>query len=375
MTAINNGSLKQQNQSKMLQLLRLHPGLTKQDIASALSLSMPTVLQSINELLEKNILEVCGTNESTGGRKAQRIQLNKNCGFGIGINITEHHIKFVAIDFANTPIDTYRVRCCFSDEPAFYEQLSSFLSQFLKEKNIPSDKVLGVGISFPGIIDSEKNMIAHSHVFHLENTSLDRFQNAVSYPLIIANDANCASYTELNSDKRDYFYLSLNETVGGALIRDRSILVGNKFQTGEVGHMVLIPNGLPCYCGKAGCADAYISPKVLCDDRTDLDTLEQFFSALRKKDASAEAIFDEYLEHLALLLSNIRMLLDIDIIIGGDAAFFLEDYLDKIKEYTSKYDYFARDIDYLSICTQKKSARAIGAAILSLEKFGTSVLF
>lgn len=371
MPSINTGTLKQQNQTKILQLLRLYPGLTKQDIASALSLSMPTVLQSINELLDKEILEVCGTNESTGGRKAQRIQLNKSCGFSIGINVSQHHVRFAIIDFANTPIDTYRLPLCFSDEPSFYEQLSSSLSEFLENEKIPSSKILGVGISFPGIIDSEKNMVTRSHILQLENMSLDRFQNAIPYPLVVANDANCCSSTELNLDKENYFYLALNETVGGALIQNRSIVLGNKFQAGEAGHMILVPNGLTCYCGKKGCADAYLSPKVLCNN---VDDLDDFFATLQAKNPSTEQAFYTYLDYLALLISNIRMLLDIDIIIGGDMAFYLEYYLDQLKEYIKKYDYFARDIDYVSICMQKKSARAIGAGILSLEKFGSYVL-
>lgn len=372
MISTNTGTLKQQNQAKILQLLRLHPGLTKQDISSALSLSMPTVLQSINELLEKEILEVSGTNESTGGRKAQRIQLNKNCGFSIGINVSQHHVKFASIDFAQTPVHTYRIPLGFSDEPSFYNQLSSSLSEFLKAEDLSSSQILGVGISFPGIIDTEKNMVTRSHILQLENMSLDRFQAAISYPLIVANDANCCSSTELNLDKGTYFYIALNETVGGALISNRSIVLGNKFQTGEAGHIILIPNGLTCYCGKKGCADAYLSPKVLCNT---MDELDNFFENLQVKTPSAEQAFHTYLDHLALLTSNIRMLLDTDIIIGGDMAFYLENYLDELKEYIKKYDYFARDIDYVSICTQKKSARAIGAGILALEKFGNSILF
>ncbi len=371
MVSTNTINLKQQNQAKILRLLRLHPGLTKQDIASSLSLSMPTVLQNMNELLEKEILEVCGRNESTGGRKAQRIQLNKNCGFSVGINVSQHHVKFALIDFANTPIRTYRIPLCFSDEPSFYEKLSSSLLEFLEGENLSSGKVLGVGISFPGIIDIERNMVTRSHILQLENMSLNRFQNAIPYPLIVTNDANCCSFTEINLDRENYFYIALNETIGGALIQNRSIVLGEQFQTGEAGHMILVPNGITCYCGKKGCADAYLSPKVLCNA---MDELDNFFVNLQEKNPSTVQDFHTYLDYLALLISNIRMLLDIDIIIGGDMAFYLEEYLDELKECIKKYDYFARDIDYISICKQKKSARSIGAGILALERFGDSVL-
>lgn len=370
-TAKNISTLKQQNQIKMIELLRVTPGLTKQDIASSLSLSMPTVLQGTNELLEQGILKISGTNESTGGRKAQRLELDSTCAYCIGINISQHHVRFTIIDFANTPCATERFSFGFCDEPKFYEQLSSSLSQFLEKTAFSTKCILGVGLSFPGIIDSEKNMIARSHVFQMENVSLDRFQSAISYPLIVCNDANCCSFTELNAEKENYFYIALNETVGGALIRSRSIVLGNQFQTGEVGHMILFPDGQPCYCGKKGCADPYLSPKVFGDTP---EQLEAFFANLKQGDASCAKQFEQYVSHLALLISNVRMLLDTDIVLGGDLAFYLEDYLDDIKCATAKYDYFAREINYLSICSTKKSARSIGAGILALQTFTRFIL-
>lgn len=52
---------------------------------------------------------------------------------------------------------------------------------------------------------------------------------------------------------------------------DKQLLRGNSFQTGEFGHMLLIPGGKMCYCGKAGCADAYLSPRVLTSGDESLD--------------------------------------------------------------------------------------------------------
>lgn len=61
---------------------------------------------------------------------------------------------------------------------------------------------------------------------------------------------------------------------------------GSDFRCGEVGHMTIVPDGLPCYCGKKGCMDAYCSAKglsVLTDDR-----LESFFSRLHQGDRDIE---------------------------------------------------------------------------------------
>lgn len=57
--------------------------------------------------------------------------------------------------------------------------------------------------------------------------------------------------------KKDFFYLSLSNTVGGAYFSGGNLLYGTEFRCGEVGHMTLVPDGKPCYCGKRGCLDAY----------------------------------------------------------------------------------------------------------------------
>ena len=56
---------------------------------------------------------------------------------------------------------------------------------------------------------------------------------------------------------QDAIYLSLNNTLGGAFCIDGKLFAGQNQKAGEFGHMILVPGGRPCYCGKKGCADAY----------------------------------------------------------------------------------------------------------------------
>ena len=73
-------------------------------------------------------------------------------------------------------------------------------------------------------------------------------------------------------------------------------------------------------------------------------------------------IWDEYLDHLAVLISNLRMAYDMDIILGGDVGGVLSDYMIPLGEKVMAYNGFEHDVSYLKNCSYKKEASAVGAA-------------
>lgn len=91
---------------------------------------------------------------------------------------------------------------------------------------------------------------------------LERFEKALPCSAVFENDANCACFAERDAGRKNYVYFSLNESVGGAVMLNGRLWMGETFQAGELGHMILIPGGRRCYCGKQGCADAYLSPRL-----------------------------------------------------------------------------------------------------------------
>ena len=120
-------------------------------------------------------------------------------------------------------------------------------------------------------------------------------------------------------------YLSLNNTLGGAFCIDGKLIPGANQKAGEFGHMILVPGGKKCYCGKQGCADAYCAASVLTDDTK--ETLEQFMKKVEEQDGQAVKVWKEYLNNLAILISNLRMAYDMDIILGGEVGGYLADHM------------------------------------------------
>lgn len=337
--------------TRIFQLLRAGQELTRQDIAGILSLSMPTTLQYVTQLLELGILEECGTAQSNGGRKAKMLRLRREAGHVVGIDIGVRHVELIMTDLLGTLRQSGSVSLAFRDDPDWYAQFQTVLLRFLSEWRSDPSQILGAGMSFPGIIGGEGEQVIRSHILGLTHMGLERFRNVLPFPAVFANDANCACFAERSSAGKSYVYLSLNESVGGAVMLDGRIWMGDTFQAGEIGHMLLIPGGRTCYCGKQGCADAYLSPQALDQDG-----------------------WDSYLDHLAILLTNLRMLLNMDLVVGGQVGAQITPHLETLRAKAAHYDRFARDVDYIYPCTQKEYACALGAASFALEKFGSRIL-
>ena len=83
------------------------------------------------------------------------------------------------------------------------------------------------------------------------------------------------------------FYISLSNSIGGAMIIDNAIYEGDSLKGGEIGHMTVVPEGGElCYCGKRGCFDTLCRAGNL-DQYTD-GNLEAFFQLLANGDEGSE---------------------------------------------------------------------------------------
>ena len=343
-----------------------HKATSKVELSRNLNLSMPTVLSNVNELLASGIVVEMGEYESTGGRKAKMISINPAYRYAVGIRITAKHVGFVLVNLKAEIKKYERIRLEFSTEASYYSHMRDELERFLIDVE-NQDRILGIGISVPGIIKPGDRMLIKSHALQVENYSLSFLEQAFSLPVYFENDANAAMMAEDLDRYKNALYLSLNNTLGGAFCIDGKLIPGENQKAGEFGHMILVPGGKKCYCGKLGCADAYCSASALTDET--YQTLEQFMARLEEKEAGAEEIWQEYLKNLAILISNLRMAYDMDIILGGEVGGYLSEYMIPLGEKVMEYNGFDHDVRYLKTCSYKKEASAVGVAKYFLQEF------
>ncbi len=355
--------------SKILEYLLSYETTSKVALAKELGLSMPTVINNVNELMEQGMILEVGQLQSTGGRKAVSLSINRSYRQAVGVNITANHLGLVLVDLGGQIIRSERMRFPFTADVEYCSLLADKVKEFTKD--IECELILGVGVSIPGIIDQSAKLVTKSHALGLENYSLRLLEEVLPFPVWFENDANAAMLAEDLTKSKNAIYLSLSNTLGGAICLDGKLCRGNSQRAGEFGHMILVPRGKQCYCGKYGCADAYCAASVLTDGgKLPLDI---FMEQLAQGEAAASEKWETYLEYLALLVSNLRMAYDLDIVLGGEVGGYLSRYLAQIGSRVMKYNGFDRDYSYIKTCTYQSYASAVGAAKYFIYQFAEEI--
>lgn len=370
---ITNMEVKKKNRNEVFRYICKHETVSNPDISYNMKISLPTATQITKELIAEGLLEEKGELQSTGGRRAKALSAVVNAKLAVGLDITKNHITLLLTNIVGEILKYERICQPYASDEAYYQKVNERLELFLDESGADREKILGVGISFPGIIDLEKEMIAYSHILGVEAIPFEAVRSFFSYPCFFLNDANAGAYAEgFHRDEADrFFYLSLSNTVGGAIYDRNELIQGRNFRCGEVGHMTVVIDGESCYCGKKGCLDAYCAAWRL-SGMTD-GKLEQFFTLLDQEDAEAVTIWDSYTDYLAIAVNNIYMVLDCDIVLGGYVGSCMGTHLQELWDKVTGRNTFGEKEPYVKACNYKVAAAALGAALKVIETFVSQI--
>lgn len=366
---ITNIEVKRNNRNRVFRLICKSGTVSNPDISYETKMSLPTVTQMTKELLEKGLIEEIGELKSTGGRRAKALSVAKNARQAVGLDITKNHISLVLTNLTGEILNYKRIQQPFAQKESYYREVCKTLEDFLNESGADRERILGIGVSFPGIIDQDRGIITDSHILGVRNLPFDSVSRYFPYPCYFLNDANAGAYAEGigTEDSERFFYLSLSNSVGGAIFHHGELILGKNFRCGEVGHMTVVPDGELCYCGKRGCLDAYCSAKLL-SDMTD-GKLERFFKGLEQGEKELTDMWEKYTSYLAAALNNIHMVLDCDIILGGYVGSYTEPHMQSIWSKVAQRNTFEEDGRFVKSCSYKVGAAALGAALNVIEMF------
>lgn len=341
---------------------------SKQQIVDSLHLSLSTVTQNLKLLEEENLICRQGYYESTGGRKARKIEIVRNARTALGIGILKDRIHLAAIDLYGDVIKSSCHELAFAMEDAYYRKLGELVSSFLEEAIPERQTFLGAGIAIQGVISHDGARVSYGPI--LKNTGLELKDLARYLPCksLLFHDSKAAAWAELWSRRElnDAVVLLLNNNLGGALILNRQIHYGQSMYGGLIEHISVSPDGPLCYCGSRGCLETYLSADSLKRKAgCDLDT---FFKNVRSKKPESTRLWKEYLQRLAFTIRNLQIFTDAGIVISG----LLNDYMlpedfSRIKELTDKCRPFSVQGSRLLAGQHGPLAPATGAALFFVK--------
>lgn len=381
MIEVNHSKIKETNRKKIIKLLLAKNEITKLDISRELDISITTVSTNITELKEEGIVEDVRSLESTGGRKAMAIKLNKNCRYSLGIALSPKHIKLSLINLKSEKIDTLRVRHKNINIDEIVQLVNNSIYEILQNNNIQIAQLLGIGISIPGTVDSERGIIKNCYLLNVKNYNLKEKFEYLNVPIYMDNEANLSAYYEYLNKKDtvdNLLYVSITDGLGLGIVINRTIYRGSNNSSGEMGHTKINLDGRLCKCGARGCLEAYTSKNVLLelyneklsDELDEIEDIEALEKAYDNGDEYAIQILKEYLYILGNGIVNLTMLLDPNsVVIGGEINNLISNEIEYLKEVIYKDNLFINDSNCKIEITKFKESFLLGATMMPIEEF------
>ncbi len=239
--------------------------------------------------------------------------------YKLGVDLGGTKIEAVLLDETFVVIERKRIPTPQNDYDKILDAISSLVLDL--SENI-SDFTLG--ICTPGAISKQTGLIKNSNTQCLIGRSLkEDLENKLDKKISMENDANCFALAEATlgvaSDFDLVFGVILGTGVGGGIVINKNLHSGRTNIGGEWGHHTLHRNGNPCYCGKTGCVETYISGPSLENQWTLLTGKSQSLPEILSNidNEIGKKWKNDFLENFGYGLANVIDILDPDVIVLG----------------------------------------------------------
>lgn len=366
--------LKQKNRNNVYRLVHKLRCVPKQRIVNELGLSLPTVTQNLSDLIEEGLLCENGSFGNTGGRRARGYDIVPDARVAVGVDINKSHYSVAVLDLLGQTLVDDRVYAPFENSDEYYALVADAVDKAIAVSGVSPERVLGVGIAIQGIVNADNTAVAYGEIQGITGERIERIGKCVNYPKKLFHDSDMAAFAEFWHDQsgEETIYLSLSTNLGGAIVQTQKGRHSGTYGKARIEHMTLVPGGKPCYCGQTGCADAYCSTSVLTEIMPD-GRLESFFRSLQDGNKVVCAAWDEYLDKLAIVINNARIMYDCDVVLGGYMGEYLDEYLDELKRRAYSRNSFDKSCDYIQLCRMKTEPVCAGAALQYIDNFISSI--
>ncbi len=227
------------------------------DICKYLKVSSPNGNSLMSDLIEKGVIEKKGFGVSNGGRKPELYGISDNSFYVLGVDMDIFQTRLTIFNSANEKIvETGSFDLELNNDPNTVKKLLESIESFIAGSGIDKKMLIGVGISFPGLVDSRKG-VNHTYLYYGSKPVRDILQENLKIPVFVENDAKAIALVVwrfgVAKGKKDVLVLFLNWGIGLGMILDGKLYRGASGFAGEFSHIPIVEDGELCICGKLGC--------------------------------------------------------------------------------------------------------------------------
>jgi predicted NBD/HSP70 family sugar kinase len=267
-------SLRRLNRRRVINALRDHGMVSRAEIARRTGLSRSTVSSLVSELQSDGLVvereEPGAAHGEQGGRPPILLAFDASAGAALGIDFGHSHVR-VAVSDLSSNILAERSAPMDIDHAA-HEGLDvalELIGEALDEAGVERSRVIGAGLGLPGPVDQIDGVIGSSAILPgwVGVAAGEEMRRRLDVPVSVDNDANLGALAELTHGAgrgaSELVYLKVSSGIGAGLILGGRLHRGTGGVAGELGHILVAPEGAVCRCGNRGCLETAASTGAL----------------------------------------------------------------------------------------------------------------
>ena len=239
---------------------------SKKDLHQETGISWGTMCKTVDALLADGFIFARRESPSGRGRPMIPLCVNQESAYFMGIDVGASQTKILVLDLGFNSLSQESVPTpAYRDESSFFDWLGNVFEEATEKAGIQKGKLLGVGLSVSGNVDSDSGLIVSGSNFGMQwgsNLSvqvLSRRLGVAAYAMTTQVAAACAEYHfGRNAGCGNLVTIGLGVGIGSGVVSNHQLLLSYPGRpVGYIGHILMPDNFRPCVCGFKGCLESY----------------------------------------------------------------------------------------------------------------------
>lgn len=366
--------IKKINRALIISKIIEYGMISRADLAKITGLNKATISVQAADLLAEELIIETQQEHKNLGRRPIMLSINHQAGFALGIDLDKKTITFTLSDLNGRPVQIDTIELYTVDYDIILPLLSEKIREYQENYSSSRYGIIGAVVGIHGIVNNDEMIYFVPHHQWRNKNLKEDLQNETGISIYIENNANLCSFAERvfkHHQSENLLSVSLYSGIGLGIMVNGEPLKGYHGYAGEIGHMIVVPDGKPCSCGNLGCWEQYAS---------ELSLVKQF-AENKNKDINYDMVHNwmieqrpevfkqmkQYIKYLSVGLNNIINLYNPEVLVlNSELLRAYPPALDQIKgQITSSVGHYRE----LLISEFGNKACSMGACALAIKNF------
>jgi len=315
----NNKLIRDMNTQFVLDTIMKKGSISRASIAAELGLTKTTVSAIVQVLIERQLVLETGSKDTKKGRRPILLELNKNCGYSISIDLSPDFITVLTANLSGENCSLTRYKND-TGKDTILRTLEDIIHTVIKERPSSHYGLVGIALAIHGVVHNNK--IVFTPYSPYEKIDFSAYLEEIfQVPIILENEANLSILGEwaYSFEKENMLGISIHSGIGLGIVMNNQLISGQDGFAGEFGHTIIEVDGRNCPCGNHGCLEQYASERTLLKELSAIKKRpiipDEFAALYSEKDPDALQTMNLFVKYIAVGINNLLHNFNPDIIV------------------------------------------------------------